>query len=145
MSTDENKALVRRLVEEGVNRGDVAALDAVIADDFRLGEVVVGREPFKRFILERRDSFPDWHIAVEDWVAEGDTVVIREAIRGTHRGVLATPLGPLEPTGRSATWTGIQIWRIADGQVAQWWGLIDELSLLQQLGALSTPEPAPMP
>jgi predicted ester cyclase len=142
MSTEANTALVRRLVEEGVNQGHLAVLDELIADDFMVGDAVVGRERFKRFVARRRGSFPDWHITVEAWVAAGDTVVIREAIRGTHAGVLETPVGVLPPTGRHATWTGIQIWRIADGRVAQWWGLIDELRLLQQLGALPAPAPA---
>jgi predicted ester cyclase len=141
MSTEANTALVRRVIEEGVNQGNLAALDAVVAEDFMLGDVVVGREPFKRLVARRRGSFPDWHITVEDWVAAGDKVVVREAIRGTHTGVLETPLGDLPPTGRHATWTGIQIWRIADGRVAQWWGLIDELSLLRQLGALAARAP----
>jgi predicted ester cyclase len=142
MSTEANKAIVRRLVEEGVNQGNLAALDEIIAEDVMLNEVVLGRERFKAFIVQRRGSFPDWHITVEDWIAEGDKVVIREAIDGTHQGVLETAIGPLPPTGHHATWTGIQIWRIDGGRVALWWGLVDDVRILQQLGAWPAVGPA---
>jgi predicted ester cyclase len=99
VTIEENKALVQRLVEDGVNQGNLATLDEVVAQDFMLDDVVLGRERFKAFVTQRRDSFPDWHIVVEDWVAQGDKVVIREAISGTHLGVLQTPVGSLPPTG----------------------------------------------
>src|SRR5688572_29107653 len=112
MSFEANKALVRRLIEEGVNAGRLAVLDEVVAEDFMLDDALLGRERLKQLIAQRRLSFPDWHITVEDSVAEGDRVVIHETVGGTHLGTLDSPVGAL-PTGRRASWSGIQIWRIA--------------------------------
>jgi predicted ester cyclase len=72
-------------------------------------------------------------------IAEGDKVVSRWTIRGTHKGDLVTPYGPVSPTGRQVTYTGISIHRLADGKIVDDRFEGDVLGLLQQVGALPTP------
>lgn len=80
-------------------------------------------------------AFPDLHRAVEDLIAEGDRVVARQTMRGTHRGEY---MG-IPPTRRHVTFTATGIYRIADGRVVESWINRDDLSILQQIG----PAPAP--
>jgi steroid delta-isomerase-like uncharacterized protein len=135
MSPDENKALVRRLID-AMNAGDGAALDRLVAPAF------VHRNPADpqmppgpagmRQMGERwRRAFPDGHDRVEDQIAEGDKVVTRWTFRGTHQGeVFGIP-----PTGRAVTMSGIFIDRIAGGQVVEHWDEADVLGLKEQLEA----------
>jgi steroid delta-isomerase-like uncharacterized protein len=74
---------------------------------------------------------PDLSVSVEDVIAEGDRVVIRDTIRGTHRG----PFAGLPPTGRAVTVPRIGIFRILDGQIKEYWGLFDMFGVMQQLRA----------
>ena len=77
-------------------------------------------------------AFPDLHVAVEDVVAEGDRVVSRNVVTGTHRG---EHMG-LPPTGRSVAYDEIFIGRFVDGRIAETWGVVDVLSQMRQLGAM---------
>lgn len=77
-------------------------------------------------------AFPDLHVTVEDLIAEGDKVVGRNTVTGTHEGEY---MG-LKPTGRSITYNEIFIIRFADGRIAETWGVVDVLSQLRQLGAV---------
>jgi steroid delta-isomerase-like uncharacterized protein len=77
-----------------------------------------------------RTSFPDLTITIEDLIAEGDKVVTRLTARGTHQGTFRG----IAPTGRVVSWTGIRIFRIAEGKIVEHWANWDDLSLLQQLG-----------
>jgi steroid delta-isomerase-like uncharacterized protein len=79
-------------------------------------------------------AFPDLHPTVEDVIAEGDKVVTRWTIRGTHQGEIEE-FGP--PTGRQAEIQGITIHRIQGGRIVEEWNSYDNLSLLQQLGLMS--------
>jgi predicted ester cyclase len=77
-------------------------------------------------------AFPDLHIAVEDMIAEGDKIVIRDTVTGTHKGEL---MG-VPPTGNSVSYNEIFIFRFAEGRVIETWGVVDVLSLMRQLGAI---------
>jgi len=77
-------------------------------------------------------AFPDLHVTVEDLIEEGDKVVGRNTVTGTHEGEY---MG-LKPTGRSITYNEIFIIRFADGRIAETWGVVDVLSQLRQLGAV---------
>lgn len=79
-------------------------------------------------------AFPDIHVAVEDVIAEGDKVVYRNTVTGTHRGEYRG----LPPTGRSVTYDEIIIIRFAGGRIAEIWGVVDVFSQLRQLGAIAT-------
>ena len=125
---------------EGINQADVAVTDAVFSPDclrrmiYHASVTRVGRgaDAIKRRISEWRAAFPDWNFTVEDMVAEGDVVMTRCTVRGTHRGELFG----LPPTGREVAYTEILISRIADGRIVEQSVLIDRLGLLQELGAL---------
>jgi predicted ester cyclase len=77
-----------------------------------------------------RRGFPDLHVQVEDLIAEGDKVVSRNTVTGTHQGEY---MG-LQPTGKSVTYDEIFIFRLANGRITESWGVVDVLSQLRQLG-----------
>jgi predicted ester cyclase len=79
-----------------------------------------------------RRAYPDLHITSEDMIAEGDKVVSRNTVTGTHLGEY---MG-LQPTGKSVTYNEIFIFRISNGRIAETWGVVDVLSQLRQLDAL---------
>ncbi len=140
MSAEENKALVRRYVEEVVNRRSLDVLDEIFAADFvQYGgepDQVSGVEDLKQFFVMLRSGFPDFQGTIEDLFAtEGDKVVLRFTFRGTHQGEF---MG-VAPTGRQVTMAGIDIFRVADGKIVELWGQEDMLGMMQQLGVV--PEP----
>jgi predicted ester cyclase len=136
MSTEENKAVVRRCVEES-NRGKEAVM-AVIDELYGPGYVWHG--PFgemdlagvKQMTPAFYAAFPDMHMTVEDLIAEGDKVVWRYSLRATHQGEF---MG-IPPTGKVVTWTAIIISRFAGGKFVEDWENLDLLGLMQQLGAI---------
>jgi len=133
MSTEANKALVRRLIEEAWNQGNPDVIDELVSLDYVLhidAPGPPGREGYKRDVLMHRTAFPDLRFTIEDMVAEGDKVVLRATLRGTHRGEY---IG-IAPTGKQITLTAISIRRITDGQIAEEWVEMDMLGLMQQLG-----------
>ncbi len=132
MSVEEHKVLVRRFFDEIVNGGNLAVVDEIFAPTFP-----GGLDPIKATASMWRTAFPDLQISIEDMIAEGDRVVARLTIRGTHQGELRSQLlGTLAPTGRQATWTGIDLFRIAGGRIAERWNERDLVGLLQQLGVI---------
>ena len=139
LSVDENKALVARFIDEAFNRGNLAAIDALVATAYVNHAPgfpdTPGPESMKRFVTTHRTALPDYACTIEAQIAEGDLVVTRWTVRGTHQGEL---LG-VAPTGRRVTLPGIVIDRIADGQLAETWLQADVLGMLQQLGALPAP------
>ena len=139
MSTEENKALVGRYVEEFWNQGNEAAAAELIAPEYVAHDPAVpgrtGPEGETRALQVYRVAAPDLHFTVEDLIAEGDRVVVRWASHGTHLGDL---LG-IPPTGKVAAATGITILRIAGGKLVEMWQDWDRLGLLQQLGAIPRP------
>jgi steroid delta-isomerase-like uncharacterized protein len=135
MSTEENKALVRRFYEE-IDRGNLEAMDELVAEDyidhspppFPVGPGRAGlKDAFKLFW----DATPGRHV-IEDQIAEGDKVVTRLTAFGKHEGDL--PGAPR--TGNEMQMTAVTIHRIANGKLAEKWSNKDELSLLQQLGVI---------
>ena len=78
---------------------------------------------------------PDLHLAIDDLFAEGDRVVFRVTIRGTHQGAF---MGAA-PTGKQITATAVDIARLADGRIVEHWGQMDTLDLMQQLGLIPAP------
>jgi predicted ester cyclase len=91
---------------------------------------------WEMFISILVGGFPDMHLAVEDVIADGDRVAVRWTFHGTHTGAF---LG-IEPTGRRVTMSAIEINRVEDGKIAEHWVQLDQLGILQQLGALPGPE-----
>lgn len=145
MSTEDNKAIARRVYEEGFNAHNPAIVDEMFAADIvqHVPSPPPGfrgdREGVKQGFAMILSAFPDWHVTVEDMLAEGDKVVTRFTRQGTQRGEL---LG-IPATGKSVTTTGIDIFRIADGKLAEHWVESDVLGVMQQLGVIPAPGQAP--
>jgi len=136
MSTEQNKALVRRFYEEVFNKKNLAEVNAfvdpqIVEHDLPPG-LLAGSEGTRQFIGMYLAAFPDLHLTAEDMIAEGDEVTARFTIRGTHRGEL---MG-IPPTGRQVTVTGIQVMSIANGKIAENWVNFDALGMLHQLGVI---------
>ena len=129
--SEENKALARRSWETVDNPDglDEAYAPAVVWHNPE-GDVR-GIEEAKQFVAMFKSAFPDMSATVEDVVAEGDKVVTRVTIRGTHQGEVEE-FGP--PTGRRVEVQGITIHRIEGGKIAEEWNSYDNLSIMQQLG-----------
>lgn len=137
--TTDNKAAYQRF-EDAVNTGDTKIIaqtvDEVFAPDAKIRTPLPistsGAQAIKEIFGTLLRAFPDLHVAVEDVVTEGDKVVCRNVVTGTHRGEY---MG-LPPTGRSIAYDEIFIARFAEGRVAETWGVVDALSIMRQLGAL---------
>lgn len=132
--SEENKALARRSWEVV---DDPDTLDEVYAPDVvwhNPDQEVQGIEEAKQFVTMFKTAFPDMGATVEDVVAEGDKVVTRVTLRGTHQGEVEE-FGP--PTGRRVEAQGITIHRIEGGKIVEEWNSYDNLSLMQQLGLVS--------
>ena len=141
MSAEENKALVRRFVEEFWNEGNMSAADELMAVDAAIhmptGEVVK-IDGLKSFAGTFRGSFPDWHSTVEELIAEGDRVAELWTGRGTHRGELQG----IPPTGKRVEVPGSVFYRIVDGKIVEFRGQLDMMGLVQQLGVIPAPQQA---
>jgi len=126
---------------EGLNRGDVSVADQAFAPDCVI-HINGSPEPnlslggFKDMLSGLLGAFPDLRITIEDDMAEGDKVVTRWIGQGTHQGEL---MG-VAPTGNQLTFTGITIHRIEATKIVEEWSNWDALGLMQQIGAVPTPE-----
>jgi predicted ester cyclase len=142
MSTDRpgHKATLRRL-QEALSSGDWAliskTIDEVVAPDAAISTplpiAATGPGRLKEVFGRLHRAFPDLRVATEDLIAEGDKVVARNTVSGTHRGEY---MG-LALTGKSVIYSEIFIVRFAGGRIAETWGVVDVLSQLRQLGALA--------
>ena len=130
-----NEALMRRFYEELWSRGNLEAIPELVAENFVDHQAPVGqtsgREVLAGLVVMWRTGFPDMRESVEDLISEGDKVVGRFLMRGTHRGEFMC----VAPTGRSVTMSGIDIVRVADGKISEFWYAEQTLELMQQLGA----------
>ena len=135
MSSKANKALMRRFYEEFWCMGNTDAVDELVHPDFIDHDAPAcgptGREAMKALVRDWRIGFPDMSESIEDIVAEGDRVCGRFTLRGTHRGEFRG----IPPTGRTIEISGIDILRIADGKIVEFWYSEDALGLYRQLGA----------
>ena len=140
MSTEQNKALLRRIFEEGVNQNKPGVIDELIAPNFVLYDPPLGQEPnregFRQIVTKFRATFPDLHLTIEDEFADGDYVIQRGYATGTHKGEFQG----IPPTGKKFKINVIHIWRFANGKAVENWVQMDQLGLMQQLGVIPTPE-----
>ena len=134
MSTEDNKALVRRWFD-ALNKKDLAVFDELCAPGFvhhSASATIQGLAAYKQALSGEFIAFPDMRFTIEDIIAEGDTVVVRLTAHGTHQGALAG----IPPTGKQATIWGVTIYRVAGSKLAEQWESFDNLGLLQQLGVI---------
>ena len=140
MTTEDNKALIRRYFEEMDAEKDVALIDELVAPDFVNHDPPPGlapdREGLKHLFLHFLSATPDGYHVINDIIAEGDKVVTHVTGYGTHTGELFG----IPPTGKRFETEGISIRRIANNKIAEHWAVVDMLSVMQQLGVI--PEPA---
>ena len=136
MSSEQNKTIVRRALEEPW-KGNLDVVDELIARDY-VGHDPANPEPLrgpagvKEFVATYRAGFPDARVTVEQQLAEGDMVATRWTGRGTHEGDL---LG-VAPTGKRVTITGITFSRLKDGKIVEEFQNWDTFGMMQQLGAV---------
>jgi steroid delta-isomerase-like uncharacterized protein len=141
MSTESNKAIIRRFFEEAFNQGNLAVLDEIIAPNQvnggpgALPGMPSGPEGAKALITTYRNAFPDLRFTIDEQVAEGNTVMTRWTAHGTHNGELAG----IPATGRPATVVGVGVDRVENGKVVDSWGIFDQSGMLQQLGVIPAP------
>jgi len=141
MSTEDNKAVVRRFYEEVMNQRKRAVLDEVfdpnVVDHFAAPGTPGGLEGAKQTLGMFLTAFPDLHFTVEDLIAEGDKVVARATMSGTQQGAF---MG-IPPTGKRVTMTGIDINRFVGGKSVEHWVEMDTRGMMQQLGVIPPPGP----
>ena len=139
MSAVDNKALVRRFVDEVQSGGNIDLIDEICSPEFVNHSPPPGIpadcEGIKILTAMFRGAFPDSYFTVEDMVAEGDKVATRKTFHGTHEGEF---MG-MPPSGRAVSMGLIDIVRIYDGRVVEHWAMGDSLGLMQQLGVIPRP------
>jgi len=134
MSLEENKAIIRKMIE-AINEQNLALLDELIATDFVYhtpAQQVQGLEVMKQGVMEEIQSFPDLRVTIEDIMAEGKKVCVRLRETATHTGEFRG----LSPTNKKLTYSVITIWRIVNGKVVEGWGVYEQMDFLKQLGVI---------
>jgi steroid delta-isomerase-like uncharacterized protein len=139
MDPNENKAIVRRYFDEIFNRGDLAAIEALLAPSIVFENPptrVEGHAALKQLVTSLRTAFPDFQFVIEDEIAEGDKVVTRWRLQGTQHGqFLGNP-----PSHKRFDVTGMDIFQIREGRIARVWVNMDMLGQAQQLGWIPAPQ-----
>jgi steroid delta-isomerase-like uncharacterized protein len=136
MSAEENKEIVRRFW--GVwEKGNIGLVDELVAPDYvnhspGMPGQPEGPEGIKAVVSMFRAGMPDLRVLIEDVVAEGDKVVMRYRIEGTHEGELFG----VPPTGRQVSIESITVERLSGGKIREHWRITDTLDMMQQLGAI---------
>jgi predicted ester cyclase len=140
MSEEENKATVRRFVEQFKNKANHDIVDDLFTSTFvthlKLPGVPPNRDGFRMLGKAVVSAFPDVHASIEDLLADGDKVIERTTARATSRGIF----NGIPPTGKPVQWTEIHIYRLEGGKIDEHWGEIDFLGLMAQLGAIPPPK-----
>ena len=123
MSTEQNKAVVRRFIEQILTTKDVALVDELMAPDYVNHLVPGGREGFKQFVTMLGSAFPDlkWGLSIERMIAEGDYVMVRATMHVTN-------------AGKEATGSGLGEYRVANGKIVEDWPIRNAADLMQQVG-----------
>lgn len=136
MSSEQNKAVIRRFIEEVWGKGDTTLLsdlaDVNVADHNPMPNQASGIDGQRQAVNLFHSAFKDIRMKVEDLIAEGDKVVDHWTVSASNYGDF---LG-IPATGRSVTFTGTDIYRLVDGKIVELWHVEDILGLLQQLGAV---------
>ncbi len=139
MSTEENKAFVRETVEEIWNKRNLAILDKALTTGYVRHDPAspqpLSLQQHKEFISGTLKAFPDIRTVVEDLIAEGDRVVMRWSCRGTHTGDF---MG-IPASNKALNFSGITVFRVSGGKIAEQWENYDALGMMQQMGVIPSP------
>src|SRR6266446_10960048 len=136
--SENNKAVVRRLIEEVWNKGNLSLVDELFAPNYEHHDPSSpdfgrGPESEKKRATLYRSAFPDLRLTIEDVISEDDTVMTRWSCQGTHKG----DLNGIAPTGKHFTISGISIVRFTNGKMIEGWPNWDALGMMQQLGIVA--------
>jgi predicted ester cyclase len=136
--SDENKALAMQLSDEVFNAHNLARCDDLYDPNYIANSLPPGfspdREGMKQYLSAYFQAFPDFHVTIENMIAEGDWVAIRYTGHGTHQGDLMG-MG-IPPTGKEVTASAVMTLRIVDSRIIEDWLDGDKLGILQQIGAI---------
>jgi predicted ester cyclase len=137
MSAEQNIQIVRRLIEEGLSEHNLDLVTELfepnfIENQFGLKPTIAGMKEDFEFLYR---AFPDYHLSIEDIVADGDKVWLRMTCTGTNKGGF---MGP--PNGKSFKITVMDVVRLKDGKVVEHWGVPDRFAVMAQLGLLPQPQ-----
>lgn len=135
--TEQNKSLVRRVVNEVWNGGNFDIIEKLVTDDFvihssRPEEELKGPKQVKEFYTKLHEAFPDMKFTIKDQIAEDDKVVTYFTGAATHKGEFKG----IPATGKKVNFTGVDIDKISNGKFVECWTNMDELGMLQQLGVV---------
>jgi predicted ester cyclase len=157
MSTEDNKAIVRRVIEELWNQANPSLFVELFGPETLAATTEQHRQNAREMEQAARlycTAFPGHRVTINDLLADGEKVMVRFTARGTHSGVVQgvaaaeaiagvpSELDPyrtlllIPPTGREVTFEGIALFGFSEGKVSSFWHLLDELELLRQIGAL---------
>ena len=141
---EENKAVVRRFVEEIQNKHNLDAVDELFSAGLThyshapgMSPIPPGPASFRAYFEGLLAAFPDTRFTIHDQIAEGNMVATRKTWEATHLGEF---LG-IPATGRHINVQAMDIWSVVDGKLTDHWGQIDLMGLMQQLGAVPGPGP----
>ncbi len=139
VSTEQNKAIVHRYLNELINEGNFAAPEEILEPDYLNhtagGGIGSGRDAYVQGIRALRTAFPDWHVTVQTMIAEGDIVSDRLAVSATHTG---QSVG-VAPTGQAMNGEVVHMWRVANSRLAEGW-YFGSPSLMEKLFAAISPQ-----
>jgi len=140
LSTETNKAIVRRYFEQVFNEQRYDLADEFLSESIELhgSGLAPGLEAVKQFFTAFTTSFPNGQTIIEDVVAEGNRVVARITFKGTHQGAIQG----IPATGKMVNLPGITIFRMDNGKIAEGWMVNDNLGMMQQLGVIPAPQAA---
>ena len=136
MSTEEQKAKVRRAIDEGFHKGNLNAFDEILTAGVIIHQPpqpdTKGPEAYKQMVADIRKGFSEVKFTIDDFIREGETDAIRYTIQGIHSGQL--PNLPIPPTGKRVTITGLIMVRTVNGKAVEQWVYQDMIGLMQSLG-----------
>jgi predicted ester cyclase len=127
---EQNKAIVRGYMNEVINKGNLNSFDIYFSERVLFNNSEGLKQGLTSMLRSMRGAFPDFHLTIEDQIAEGNKVITRVTFRGTHQG----DYRGIAPTGKQIKYSGIAIDRIVDGKVVEMWHVADTCGMLQQIG-----------
>ena len=136
--SEHNEAVMRQYIEQVLNQGDFSVLNDLVHPDYVYrapGHELRGREQLQALFKAYRSAFPDLHIDIDQLVTTVDRVAVAFTLTGTHDGSL---MG-IAASGHPVSVNGAVFSRFRDGKIAEEWEILDQLSLFEQLGAVSLP------
>lgn len=138
MMTEMNKTTVYRVFEELINQENRAVIDEVFAPDVVIHDpmmgTAVGTNSFRQLMSVFDAAFPGHRVTVEQVLADGEFVSVLHTHTAVHNG----PFMEIPPTGRQVKVGGLELFRLCNGKIVEFWRKDDDVSLLMQLGVMPT-------